>query len=110
MRAHTQTRRELNAAQRQVRVGVLAANGLTVGAIARELEVPAETVLDDLEAMEMIPPRPSGRPTSACGTPSAYYRHRRNGDEACQPCKAAVSRHQTEMRQRRAERAEGIAS
>lgn len=25
-----------------------------------------------------------------CGTPAAYRRHRRNGEEACGPCKAAV--------------------
>lgn len=26
-----------------------------------------------------------------CGTPAAYHRHRRNGEEACRPCKDAIN-------------------
>ena len=32
----------------------------------------------------------TGRPpTAPCGTVAAYKRHRRNGEEPCQPCKDA---------------------
>lgn len=28
-------------------------------------------------------------PVAACGTDSGYYRHRRNGETACEPCRMA---------------------
>lgn len=34
--------------------------------------------------------RPVGRPvTEPCGTVAAYKRHKRHGEDACQPCKDA---------------------
>lgn len=35
---------------------------------------------------------PVGRPiTEACGTEAAYKRHRRHGEDPCQPCKDAYN-------------------
>lgn len=36
----------------------------------------------------------SGRPVAACGTESGYKRHRRNGEDACDECKAARAAYQ----------------
>lgn len=33
-----------------------------------------------------------------CGTPAAYQRHRRKGEEACEPCKAANRAYQAQYR------------
>ncbi|QFP96677.1 transcriptional regulator WhiB-like [Gordonia phage Denise] len=49
-------------AQRQIRVGLLAHNGMPPKQIAKELGCAVRTVRDDLEAMDMLPPRPPGRP------------------------------------------------
>lgn len=31
------------------------------------------------------------KPTQPCGTPAAYRRHRRNGEDPCDRCEAAMS-------------------
>ncbi|UCZ89046.1 helix-turn-helix domain-containing protein [Gordonia sp. WA4-43] len=49
-------------AQRQIRVGLLAHAGIPVKQIAKEVGCPIRTVRDDLEAMDMLPPRRPGRP------------------------------------------------
>ncbi|QDP43691.1 helix-turn-helix DNA-binding domain protein [Gordonia phage PhorbesPhlower] len=49
-------------AQRQIRVGLLAHNGMPPKQIAKEVGCAIRTVRDDLEAMDMLPPRRPGRP------------------------------------------------
>lgn len=41
---------------------------------------------------------PGPRPTMPCGTRAAYVRHRRHGEEACQPCKDAVNKYYQDRR------------
>lgn len=40
-------------------------------------------------AGRMVAVRPGGRRPAECGTDSGYVKHRRDGQEACLPCKAA---------------------
>lgn len=49
-------------AQRQIRVGLLAYAGMPPKQIAKEVGCTVRTVRDDLEAMDMLPPRKPGRP------------------------------------------------
>ncbi|UYL87915.1 helix-turn-helix DNA binding domain protein [Gordonia phage Malisha] len=49
-------------AKRQIRVGLLAHAGMPPKQIAKEVGCAIRTVRDDLEAMDMLPPRPTGRP------------------------------------------------
>lgn len=39
---------------------------------------------------------PGRRATEPCGTPAAYRRHKRRGEDPCDPCKAAWSAKQHE--------------
>lgn len=43
------------------------------------------------------PPAPPKAPAD-CGTPAAYRRHRRRGEEPCQPCREAVAAYQRTYR------------
>lgn len=36
-------------------------------------------------------PKKQGRPQAPCGTDAGYHRHRRAGEDACDPCKKAAS-------------------
>ena len=59
----TPSERERHLAQRQIRVGELAADGHTPHDIARIVGAPIQTVHADLDAMGFeIPRRPPGRP------------------------------------------------
>ncbi|QGJ87614.1 hypothetical protein SEA_FAITH5X5_60 [Gordonia phage Faith5x5] len=49
-------------AQRQIKVGLLAHGGMPPKQIAKEVGCAVRTVRDDLEAMDMLPPRRPGRP------------------------------------------------
>lgn len=64
--------------------------------------VPTAKLTDDADGRvffdvpEQIAPPAAGeakrqRKVAACGTPSGYGRHRRNGEDACPPCKQAVN-------------------
>ena len=48
--------------------------------------------------------RPYRKPPAPCGTDGGYRRHRDNGEDACDPCKAAhaFDTHARRMRSRRA--------
>ena len=47
-------------------------------------------------------PGRAGRPVTApCGTQAAYKRHQRNGEEPCDPCRAAWSAYQRELYRKR---------
>lgn len=45
-------------------------------------------------------------PRAACGSPAAYRRHLRNGEDPCDPCREAYTRSRAEERQRARERAD----
>jgi hypothetical protein len=47
----------------------------------------------------------------ACGTAAGYWRHHRNGEEACQPCRDAVAAHRRDWRaKKKNERQQGDAA
>jgi hypothetical protein len=47
--------------------------------------------------------------SKACGTAAGYWRHHRSGEEACQPCKQAVSETRRDYRARRKNEGRGAA-
>jgi hypothetical protein len=45
----------------------------------------------------------------ACGTAAGYWRHHRNGEEACRPCRQAVNESRRDYRARRKNEGRGAA-
>lgn len=43
----------------------------------------------------------TSKPLQPCGTPAAYQRHRKNGEEACDACKSANTAYMRSLRDRR---------
>lgn len=41
------------------------------------------------------------KPPAECGSPSGYGRHRRNGEDACEPCRRAHNARKREWREQR---------
>lgn len=82
----TGPRPHLTAAEREFAARFLADHGFEIPAIAERLGVKPDTVRKLLGLP--IEPR-SPREPAPCGTRRGYHRHRRSGDPACPPCRAA---------------------
>ena len=80
--------RDCRIAKRQLAVGNQAAAGTPAARIATNLHIPLATVMADLEAMGIIPERPSGRRPAPCPSHNARKRHRAHGEtcSVCWPC------------------------
>lgn len=55
------------------------------------------------------PRRPPGTLPAPCGTNAAYFRHRRDGEDACEPCKQAHALAKAERERARLQRARDAA-
>ncbi|MDJ0006492.1 hypothetical protein [Gordonia alkanivorans] len=73
-------------AQRQIRIGVLADQGVHPRVIARQIGAPLRTVHNDLDAMGFVLPT---HHHPSCGTTSGYRNHHRLGETPCEACRAA---------------------
>lgn len=80
----------MNLAQRQIKVGILADQGMSITSIAREIGCARMTVRKDLEAMDMLPSPPKRK---NCGTTTGYRDHHKHRDpRPCDACRAAKTR------------------
>lgn len=77
------------------------------------LSLPAETVgiwgattVSERRTLRRMGAARTGRTPRVCGSPSGYERHRRNGEDPCDPCRRA---HNARKRQWREQRQRGAA-
>jgi hypothetical protein len=73
-------------------------------AITEEAQTPVRHrtgIRGGLPASHRTTPADVAYNTAECDTRSGYNKHRRNGEEACDPCKAAHARHEQDQRRRR---------
>lgn len=77
------------------------------------LALPADTVgiwgattVRERQTLRQMGAAGTVKPPAECGSPSGYERHRRNGEDACEPCRLA---HNARKRQWREQRQRGAA-